>query len=295
MLKKKNKKKDIFVLNKVLGQTPLELLNDFKKKNPLYKESSLAYAGRLDPMATGKILVLADEKCKNREKYLSLDKEYVFEILLGFKSDTGDILGLVERQQENFPFGEKSFLQKDFYFGKNAFYQKVKVFLRSFVGKREMKYPAFSSKTVEGKPLFLHSLEGSIKDIEIPEKKINIYALKLLEHRKFSASILQKMIKDKISLIKENNDPKKALGKNFRKTEVLESWEKAFEGIPKDKEFSILKIKCRCSSGTYIRVLSEEIAKALDFYGLAFSIKRTKIGRHLASFLPFWNIGKDFE
>jgi tRNA U55 pseudouridine synthase TruB len=74
----------------------LEVLENFKEENPKYKEIKFAYAGRLDPMAEGQLLILVGDTCKERDKYLNLDKEYEFEILLGLKSDTKDLLGLAE-------------------------------------------------------------------------------------------------------------------------------------------------------------------------------------------------------
>ena len=53
----------------------------------------MTYAGRLDPMASGLLIVLAGEETKNKEKYLNLDKEYLFEVLFGFKTVTYDFLG----------------------------------------------------------------------------------------------------------------------------------------------------------------------------------------------------------
>jgi tRNA U55 pseudouridine synthase TruB len=42
-----------------------------------------------------------------------------------------------------------------------------------------------------------------------------------------------------------------------------------------------LKIRATVSSGTYMRTLAEKIAdEVLEDYGLAFSIKRTKIGEY---------------
>ena len=63
------------------GETPLECLERFRVEQPIYKDAVLSYAGRLDPMAEGVMLVLVDEENKNREKYLSLDKTYEVEIL----------------------------------------------------------------------------------------------------------------------------------------------------------------------------------------------------------------------
>ena len=48
-------------------------------------------------MARGKMIVLKDDECKNQDYYCNLDKEYEFEILFNFKTDTYDILGLLEK------------------------------------------------------------------------------------------------------------------------------------------------------------------------------------------------------
>ena len=40
------------------GETPLECLERFRVEQPLYKDATLSYAGRLDPMAEGILLVL---------------------------------------------------------------------------------------------------------------------------------------------------------------------------------------------------------------------------------------------
>jgi tRNA U55 pseudouridine synthase TruB len=89
----KNLEKILF-LHKEIGETPLQVLDNFKKDNKNYSDIKMAYAGRLDPLASGKLLVLVGNECKKRDKYLSLDKEYIFEILLDFKSDSQDVLGI---------------------------------------------------------------------------------------------------------------------------------------------------------------------------------------------------------
>ncbi len=68
----------ILVLNKKEGETPLEALEIFRKKNKEYMGVKMTYAGRLDPMASGLLLILAGEEAKNKEKYLILGKEYEF-------------------------------------------------------------------------------------------------------------------------------------------------------------------------------------------------------------------------
>ena len=95
---KNNSVNHTVLVEKEIGQTPLEVVTRYKQEHPEYANTPIAYAGRLDPMAHGQLLLLVGEACKERDKYLGLDKEYVFEILLGFDSDTHDILGLVNSQ-----------------------------------------------------------------------------------------------------------------------------------------------------------------------------------------------------
>jgi tRNA U55 pseudouridine synthase TruB len=89
------------LIEKNVGVTPLQAIETFRKEKPELKDLPLTYAGRLDPMAGGKLLVLIGDECKRREKYDGLDKEYEFEVLLGFASDSGDVLGLPAAFQKN--------------------------------------------------------------------------------------------------------------------------------------------------------------------------------------------------
>ena len=54
--------------------------------------------GRLDPLAEGVLLILIGDECKNKEKYLGLDKEYEVAIIFGISTDTGDALGLATKE-----------------------------------------------------------------------------------------------------------------------------------------------------------------------------------------------------
>jgi tRNA pseudouridine55 synthase len=88
------KKDQVLKLYKKVGETPLECLERFRKNHPKFKNQKMTYAGRLDPLAEGELLVLVGESCKNKEKYLKLDKEYLVDILFGFETDSYDLLGL---------------------------------------------------------------------------------------------------------------------------------------------------------------------------------------------------------
>ena len=86
--------KAVLNIKKPEGLTPYQVVTKFKRKHPSYKDIKIAYAGRLDPMAKGVLLLLVEPETKKREKYQKLPKEYEFEILFGVSTDTHDLLGL---------------------------------------------------------------------------------------------------------------------------------------------------------------------------------------------------------
>ena len=260
------------MLEKNVGETPLMVLENFRAKEKLPSHVPLAYAGRLDPMASGKLLVLIGDECKRQIHYHNLDKAYEFEILFGFLSDSHDILGLASRTGTLHI--EKNNLEEA---------------LSDLVGTITLPYPVFSSKTVHGKPLFLWKLEGRIDEIDIPTYESHIYSLRLLDTYTTSKDELEDHILQKISTIPTIKDTRKLLGKDFRRAEIRTRWQSVLKETHED-HFSIARIGCIASGGTYMRTLAAEIAKSLDTSGLAFRIHRTHIGtyRKLPFNLGFW-------
>ncbi len=245
--------KNIFLLNKKEGETPLEALESFRAKNKKYKDAKMTYAGRLDPMASGLLLVLAGEEIKNKERYLSLEKEYEFEILFGFATDTYDILGKIVAST-NLPLIMRESELQD----------KIKDNLKFFTGKFIQKYPIYSSKTVKGKQLFVYARSGI--DVEIPEREVSVKELKFLELRKIKSDKLLKNIEKRIRKVKGD----------FRQKEIVKLWRKNLN--IGNSVFHIAKFKIRCSSGTYVRGIVNSLGEKIGIPALAFSIERTKIG-----------------
>jgi len=260
-------------VQKKLGETPLIALERLRLERGIPDSIPLAYAGRLDPMATGTLLILIGEACKIQEQYHTLDKEYEFEILLGAHSDTGDVLGLINFSAP--PSHQTS--------------TNLKTILNSLRGKIELPYPSFSSKTVRGKPLHTWALENRLNEIEIPVKRSHIYSIHHEDTRVITSEDLKKEIHLKIESIQRVTDPKKALGADFRRDIIRESWKSFFEMNP-SHEFQILQFRCIASSGTYMRSLAEVIGAKLNTEALAFSIHRTKIGTYKPFFknIGFW-------
>jgi tRNA U55 pseudouridine synthase TruB len=250
------------VIEKEAGETPLMALSKWKRENPSYLTISASYAGRLDPMASGKLLVLLGEECKQQKKYTNLDKEYEIELLFDVGSDTGDALGLVEYSGTEVHVGRDT----------------LEAVLRSEKGSHTRPYPPFSSKTVNGKPLFLHTLEGTVDNLTIPEHEERVYRIRQRRISYVTSQTLQERIKDFFAKVPRTNAPSKRLGEDFRIDAVRSSWESVFTGAGQ-REFTIVSLKVVCGSGTYMRALAGRIGGAFGTRALALSIKRTKIGK----------------
>ena len=84
------------ILEKEIGETPLSCTERWRTSRPDLIGVPLSYAGRLDPMASGKLLILIGEECKQQATYHGLDKEYEFSILFDVSSDSQDVLGRIK-------------------------------------------------------------------------------------------------------------------------------------------------------------------------------------------------------
>jgi len=261
------------LLYKEVCQTPLEAITAWKVANPLYTDIPASYAGRLDPMAEGMLLVLLGEECKRQEKYRGLDKEYEIEVLLDFSTDTGDVLGMpIYASVETRPSPAE-----------------IKNVLRRQTGTKTVAYPVFSSKTISGKPLFLYALEGTLGTIEIPRHNETIYSIKQESLFEIPAEELHARIQSMLSKAPRSDEPSKELGADFRQDEIREKWSSLFEEIP-HRTYTVLTLSVACASGTYMRTLAERIGADLDTKGLCLSIKRTRMGTRRSVFgYPVWN------
>ncbi len=266
------------VIWKKVGQTPLQALEELRIRESIDADVPMTYAGRLDPLAEGKLIVLIGEECKQKEKYLELDKEYEFEVLFGVSTDTGDVMGVIDDSQNTS--------------SKRADWN----FLKNFVGKYSCEYPAFSSKTVqsnrtgERKPLFLWALEERLNEIELPNKEVEVFRLELLSVNTITVDEVLEKALEKIVKVPKVAEESKQLGADFRRREVIKNWhkwsKKRFDHLS-ESEMRVVKFRCVCSSGTYMRTLAQDIAYELGTVGLAWSIKRTKVGWYKSLFGKF--------
>jgi len=236
----------LIVFYKKTGETPLQALNRLRFEQPKMVNAILSYAGRLDPLAEGEMLVLVDDACKERQKYLGLDKTYVVDVLFGISTDTGDLLGKIKHV----------FLPKEIDI--DEFSKSIDIYTSTLIGKRLQSYPTYSSKNIK-KILKGETPEETQNTIDI--YTIDIMHIKSLHHD----TLYKKIISDIDSVVGE-----------FRQKEILEEW-KSFFDKNEQKIFTTVRMKVYCSAGTYMRVLAEELGLRLGLPALALHIKRETI------------------
>lgn len=242
------------IIYKRIGETPLEAMEKARFLHPEWGKLPMTYAGRLDPAAEGLILALVGDECKEKDKYLDLNKEYELSILFGFETDTYDLLGRVMGVEISKPTLDRSMLDQT---------------LKKFTGEVEQDYPPYSSKPVDGKPLFQIAREGGLAEIEIPKHKVKISKIDILEEKTISKDDLLKHVRSVVS----------SVDGDFRQEEILKDWEN-FISESEISEFPIVKIFVSCGSGAYMRTIAHELGKVLGIKSLAYHIKRTKIGEY---------------
>ena len=245
-------KQTVHVLYKNLGETPHEAVLRFKKEHPEYADEPMTYAGRLDPMAEGLLLVLSGDVVDEKEKYLDLPKTYETEILWGFETDTLDVLGIVESRK----LKVESVNEED-----------IKKYLKNLIGKFEQKYPAYSSKPVSGKPLFQWAREGKLDQIQIPSHQVKVVNAEYISRRSITKIELMKSIEEKVGLVSGD----------FRQKEILEKWKDILSKVPFDS-YSIDTITMAVSSGFYVRQFVSDLAESFGVKAITFHITRVKIG-----------------
>jgi len=276
------------LLDKAVGQTPLQCMEAWRIESDTAPNVPLTYAGRLDPMASGKLLVLIGEECKNKDKYLALDKTYEFSVLLGIGSDTHDVLGRLHTQSSTYDEDQSVTMKGKSWpsglerpeLGLTDLKEQLKQIAADLVGDIELPYPHFSSKTVQGKPLHLWTLEGRLDEIEIPTKASTIYSLELNSIETLSRAEVCDQARAKIDTIPEVTEQTKSLGNDFRRPDIRQDWENIKNNPSLPTKYTVAHFTCSASSGTYMRTLAKLIGQRLNLPApsLAWSIHRSDLG-----------------
>jgi tRNA pseudouridine55 synthase len=132
-------------------------------RNRFGHKVKVGHTGTLDPFATGLLILLSGKMTKKSNEFLKLDKEYIADLKLGFKSSTGDPEGEIEKVNDRIPeVGE------------------IDSILHTFIGETEQTPPKYSAIKINGQRAYKLARKGV--DFEVPVRKVKIYNIDVLEY-----------------------------------------------------------------------------------------------------------------
>jgi len=247
--------REIFCIYKRKGISPLDALKELRERCPDLAEVRMTYAGRLDPMAEGVLLVIAGKELKNFRDHLVLDKEYEGSVIFGVSTDTHDILGVPEK---------RDIREGD-----------IKGALEGMKGEFSFPLPWFSSYRVHGKPLFWWKRQGREEEIEVPWRTVSIYNVEVRSIYSLTGEeLLERVLRD-IGRVRGD----------FRQERIEREWRNS---IDKKDDFPVADIFVSCSSGCYIRSMAQAAGKKLGGGATLLHLRRIRIGDHGIEDCLFW-------
>jgi tRNA pseudouridine55 synthase len=260
----------ILALDKPSGITSHDLVDKVRKKLNIRR---VGHTGALDPFATGLMLILVGKSTKLSQKFLTLDKEYEFDVLFGISTDTQD------------PEGKILQVKKDINISKNDIEKVLEIFKNNY----EQVMPIYSSIKVNG--IRLRELARNSKSIRKSQKDNEIYATFILDSksklynklkRKFSSDTVEMKLPKrqteifdiKLLELKEVNFSDIVIS---NRSEISKNLQSKLEKI---RDVKLARIRALVSKGTYIRQLAEDIGKELEnIPAMLYTLQRTKIGK----------------
>lgn len=242
----------VILFNKKYRETLVDMLIRFRVEQEKYADAKITYAGRLDPLAEGLMILLTDKDVHHKDSFNKLDKVYQVDFMFGFETDTYDILGISKNDH-----------------GLSLHSDTLQKGINNLLKTKTQSYPAYSSKTVEGKPLWQWAREGADISKIAPMRSVEIYSARYISDRVISIDELQANYIQ--PLIEINGD--------FRQKDIVNKWGRILsEDV--SQNVTIYTAEFHVSSGTYIRSLIHQLGKNLGTSAVCIKISRLQVGDH---------------
>lgn len=266
---------ELLLLKKNIGETPLACMDRYRETHPEYQGVKMTYAGRLDPIAHGLLIVLTGAGVHKKDTYNKLDKIYRCSAILGVTTDTYDILGIPKQGTD--PLLEDHDYFNDEKVSRHVIHDpshdnsllkitnQVQDVMDHFSGTFEQEYPPFSSKTVGG--IALHERTRTNIPTILPTHQITVYENLLEKVSCINTLDLVTTIVNRI--IKVQGD--------FRQQETVDKWNAWGQHVG-EREHVLITMRLKVSSGTYIRGIVESIGKRLGCGACILDLERLQIG-----------------
>ena len=237
------------------GITPLTFINNIKKN---YPNTKICYTARLDPMARGIVPVLFGEECKSMYEYTNLNKTYEVKVMIGYKTDSDDVLGIIEDQysyRNNINNINTKILSLNDIITKYKYFFKIENEINI-----EQKYHYFSTKA-----LLARSKEHYNK--EEYYHNVKLFTSKIIDSGEL---YFKEWINECINIIDKVDKTK-----NFRQKEIIEQWQNYLKFDIKKVEYITLQL--HVGSGFFVRQFIRDISDKIGIPLLCYDINRTSI------------------
>ncbi len=160
-------------------------------KGALPKRVKVGHAGTLDPFATGLLICLLGKATKRAGEFLKLDKRYTATICLGKVSSTGDTEGeIVEYDSSRAPVASPVVtgtlpILRSRCRGRSReehipTISQIRSVLEQFIGEIVQRVPAYSAVKIDGRRAYDLARKGI--EVEMPERKVQIYEISILRY-----------------------------------------------------------------------------------------------------------------
>jgi tRNA pseudouridine55 synthase len=169
---KQQQTEEILFIDKPKGITSYDVIRILKRK---LKVKKIGHAGTLDPQATGLLIVGIGKATKRLKEFMELPKTYYMEVLLGKRTETGDLDGVVLEEKEVTDIDE----------------EQLKKVIADLEGEIELPIPIYSAVKHKGIPLYKYARKG-IK-IEGKLRRTQIFYLKLIDILRGAQQIILKI------------------------------------------------------------------------------------------------------
>ena len=239
---------EIILIDKPSGITSFDVIRRLRRKLNIKK---MGHAGTLDPLASGLMIIGIGAGTKKLAEYLKLDKEYVAEILIGKKTTTGDLEGQVIEEKE-IEVGEAA----DIFSA-----EKISAALSGMTGILTLPVSAYSAIKKGGVPFYKKARAAERSGQTIPETELPVREMRVYEAELLDTSF--RPTDDHPANLTTSTDSNQSL-------DIINDIKKCS---------TIIQVRFKVGSGTYIRSLAEELGKRLgDYPATLASLRRTQIG-----------------
>lgn len=155
----------IILVDKPTGMTSFGVVARLRRllSEDLGRKAKVGHAGTLDPFASGLLIIMTGDKCRQAQSFLKLDKSYLATLTLGWTTSTQD------------PEGQMTLVGRD-----QPSRRQIEAVLDSFLGETQQVPPNFSALKVGGRRAY--DLARAGKEFELPARPITISQIKVLEY-----------------------------------------------------------------------------------------------------------------